>query len=51
MYKDGKTFYWCKKHKYPMSETPGMYVAHKLTEHDARQARKTAFLDCHGKDG
>jgi hypothetical protein len=29
--KDGKAFYWCDKHKYPTSETPGMYVAHKPT--------------------
>jgi hypothetical protein len=29
--KDGKTFYWRNKHKYPTSETPGMYVAHKTT--------------------
>jgi hypothetical protein len=49
--KDGKTFYWCDKHKYPMSETPGIYVAHKPTEHDAWQACKTALNDCCGKGG
>jgi hypothetical protein len=26
-----------------------MYIAHKPTEHDARQARKTALNDCRGK--
>jgi hypothetical protein len=49
--KDGKKIYWCDKHKYPTSETPGMYVAHKPTEHDAWQACKTAFLDHCGKGG
>ncbi len=48
--KDGKAFYWCNKHKYPTSETPGMYVAHKPTEHDAWQACKTALNDRRGKD-
>ncbi len=47
--KDGKAFYWCNKHKYPISETPGMYVAHKPTEHDAWQACKTALNDCRGR--
>jgi hypothetical protein len=47
--KDGKAFYWCNKHKYPMSETLGMYVAHKPTEHDAWQACKTALNDHHGR--
>ncbi len=47
--KDGKAFYWCNKHKYPTSETPGMYVAHKPTEHDAWQACKTTFNDPRGK--
>jgi hypothetical protein len=47
--KDDKAFYWCTKHKYPMSETLGMYVAHTPTEHDAWQARKTALNDCRGR--
>jgi hypothetical protein len=47
--KDDKAFYWCNKYKYPMSETPGMYVAHKPTEHDACWACKTALNDCHGR--
>ncbi len=47
--KDGKAFYWCDKHKYPMSETPGMYVAHKPTEHDAWHACKTALNDHRGR--
>ncbi len=47
--KDGKAFYWCNKHKYPMSKTPGMYVANKPTEHDAWQACKTALNDCRGR--
>jgi hypothetical protein len=47
--KDGKAFYWCNKCKYPMSDTPGMYVAHKPTEHDAWQAYKTALNDRRGR--
>ncbi len=47
--KDGKAFYWCNIHKYPTSETPGMYAAHKPTEHDAWQACKTALNDCCGR--
>jgi hypothetical protein len=33
--KEGKTYYWCDKHKHPDSEQSGMYVFHKPTEHDA----------------
>jgi hypothetical protein len=49
--RDGKMFYWCNKHKYPMSETSGMYVFCKPTEHDAWQAYKTALDNCCGKNG
>jgi hypothetical protein len=47
--KDGKAFYCCDKHKYPTSETPRMYVAHKPTEHNTWQACKTALNDCCGR--
>jgi hypothetical protein len=33
--KDGKTYYWCNKHKYPSSNVQWMYVFHKPTDHDA----------------
>ena len=33
--KDEKTYYWCHKHKYPLSNVQGMYVFHKPTDHDA----------------
>ena len=41
--KDGKTYYWCDKHKFPLSNVQGMYVFHKPTEHDAWQERKSAL--------
>ncbi len=41
--KDGKTYYWGDKHKYPMSDVQGMYVFHKPTNHDAWLERKTAL--------
>jgi hypothetical protein len=41
--KDGKTYYWCDKHKYPTSEVQGMYVFHKPTDHDAWLECKTAL--------
>ncbi len=49
--RDGKMFYWCDKQKYPTSETSGMYVFHKPTEHDAWQACKTALDNCRGRNG
>jgi hypothetical protein len=41
--KDGKTYYWCDKHKFPLSNVQGMYVFYKPTEHDAWQERKSAL--------
>jgi hypothetical protein len=41
--KDGKTYYWCDKHKFPSSNVQGMYVFHKPTEHDVWQERKSAL--------
>jgi hypothetical protein len=41
--RDGKTYYWCDKHKFPSSNVQGMYVFHKTTEHDAWQERKLAL--------
>jgi hypothetical protein len=41
--RDGKTYYWCDKHKFPSSNVQGMYVFHKPTEHDAWQERKSAL--------
>ncbi len=38
--KDSKKYYWCEKHKFPSSETQGLYVFHKQDEHDAWQACK-----------
>jgi hypothetical protein len=49
--RDGKTFYWCNKHKYPTSETSGIYVFYKPTEHDAWQARKMALDNRRGRNG
>ncbi len=47
--KDGKDYYWCNKHKYPLSATQGMYVFHKPTEHEAWLAHKTALNEQHRK--
>ncbi len=41
--KDGRKYYWCDQHKYPLSATQGMYVFHKPAEHEAWQAHKTTF--------
>jgi hypothetical protein len=41
--KVGKIYYWCDKHKDPLSANQGMYVFHKPTEHDAWLACKTAL--------
>ncbi len=49
--KDGKTYYWCNKHKYPMSDVQGMYVFHKPTDHDAWLEHKTALNGWHRKGG
>jgi hypothetical protein len=49
--KDGKTYYWCDKHKFPSSNVQGMYVFHKPTEHDAWQERKSALNGRRGKKG
>ena len=49
--RDGKTYYWCDKHKFPLSNVQGMYVFHKLTEHDAWQERKSALNGRRGKKG
>ena len=49
--RDGKTYYWCNKHKYPSSNVQGMYVFHKPTEHDAWQERKSALNGRRGKKG
>jgi hypothetical protein len=49
--KDGKTYYWCNKHKYPTSDVQGMYVFHKLTNHDAWLERKTALNGRRRKGG
>ena len=50
--KDGKTYYWCDKHKYSLSGIQGMYVFHKPTDHDAWLERKTALNGrCGGKGG
>ena len=49
--RDGKTYYWCNKHKYPLSNVQGMYVFHKPTEHDAWQERKSALNGRRGKKG
>jgi hypothetical protein len=46
--KDGKTYYWCDKHKYPLSGVQGMYVFHKPTDHDVWLERKTALNGRHG---
>jgi hypothetical protein len=43
--RDGKTWYWCNKHKYNKQEkaivTEGMYVTHKPEDHDAWHANCT----------
>jgi hypothetical protein len=49
--KDGKTYYWCDKHKFPMSDVQGMYVFHKPTDHGAWLERKTALNGWRGKGG
>ncbi len=49
--RDGKTYYWCDKHKYPSSNVQGMYVFHKPIEHDAWQERKSALNGWRGKKG
>jgi hypothetical protein len=41
--KEGKTYYWCDKHKHPDSEQSGMYVFHKPTKHDAWKKKKDEF--------
>ncbi len=41
--RDGKTYYWCDKHKFPTSNVQWMYVFHKPTEHDAWQEHKSAL--------
>ena len=41
--RDGKTYCWCDKHKFPSSNVQGMYVFHKPTEHDVWQERKSAL--------
>jgi len=47
--RDGKTYYWCDKHKFPSSNVQGMYVFHKPTEHDAWQELKSALNGRRGK--
>jgi hypothetical protein len=49
--RDGKTYYWCDKHKCPSSNVQGMYVFHKPTEHDTWQERKSALNGRRGKKG
>jgi hypothetical protein len=49
--KDGKTYYWCNKHKYPTSDIQGMYVFHKPTNHDAWLECKTALNGWRRKGG
>jgi YHS domain-containing protein len=49
--RDGKTYYWCNKHKYPSSNVQEMYVFYKPTEHDAWQECKSAFNERRGKKG
>jgi hypothetical protein len=41
--KEGKTYYWCDKHKHPDSEQLGMYDFHKPTEHEAWKKKKDEF--------
>jgi YHS domain-containing protein len=47
--RDGKTYYWCVKHKFPSSNVQEMYVFHKLTEHDTWQECKSALNGRCGK--
>ncbi len=49
--KDGKTYYWCDKHKYPSSDIQEMYVFHKPADHDAWLECKTALNGQRGKGG
>ena len=51
--KDGKTYYWCDKHKYPSSNSnvQGINVFHKPTDHDAWLECKTALNGRGGKGG
>ncbi len=50
--KDGKTYYSCNDHKYPLSDVEGMYVLHKPTDHEAWLApRKTSLNAQRGKGG
>jgi len=49
--RDGKTYCWCDKHKFPSSNVQGMYVFHKPTEHDMWQERKSALNGRRGKKG
>ncbi len=41
--KDGKKLYWCNQHQYPGNATKGMYVFHKLTDHDSWAAKKASY--------
>jgi hypothetical protein len=49
--KDGKTYYWCDKHKYPSYDVQGMCVFHKPTDHGKWLERKTALNGRRGKGG
>jgi hypothetical protein len=49
--KDGKTYYWCNQHKYPLSNIQGMYVFHKPADHEAWLACKTSLNTRRGKGG
>jgi hypothetical protein len=41
--KDGRTYYWCNEHKYPLSNVQGMYVFHTPTDHEVWLAHKTSL--------
>jgi hypothetical protein len=47
--KDGTKLWWCDKHKHLDSKQLGMYVFHKLTEHDAWKQRKNEYNKRKGK--
>ncbi len=49
--KDGKTYYWCDKHKYPSYDVQGMCVFHKPADHGKWLERKTALNGQRGKGG
>ncbi len=47
--KDGTKLWWCDKHKNPDSKQLGMYIFHKLTEHNTWKKRKNEYNKRKGK--